>query len=155
MLHKMIDLKGLAPLDGVNGDCMTFHMRKKGKPLLLISTKYYFDYTKEGMPLENAVLEFGDRDKYPTRKVNNFFMDRTVIKEKEKKTPGQILSKPFKINILHIKYGKSAYHDDYIFTTLSAEEYRIKLLDWGIDYVDLIEESKMHTNNTVFEFGEV
>jgi len=155
MLHKIKNLKGLYNLKNIAGNCMTFHMRKDGKPLLLISSNFYYDYISEGKELENAVLKMGSIETYPRRKVNNFFIDDTVIKEKEKKLSGQILSRPMKINLFHIKYGKRLHQDDFIFTTLSKNEYENKLSDLGVSFIDLVEESKTHTGRTVFEFAEV
>ena len=54
MLHKIKKLKGLYNMKGLAGNCMTFHMRKDGKPLLLISSNFYYDYISEGRPLDHT-----------------------------------------------------------------------------------------------------
>ena len=44
--------------------------------------------------------------------------------------------------------------DDFIFTTLSKDEYKHKLSELGVSFVDLVEESKAYSNNSVFAFME-
>jgi len=154
MLHKIKKVEGLYNLKNIAGNCMTFHLRKDGEPLLLISSNHYYDYISEGKPLENAVLEMGSTDVYPRRKINNFFIDNTIIKESEKRIPGQILSKSMKINLFRVKYGKSLHQDDFIFTTLSRSDYISKLLELGVEFIGLSEESKNHSDNSVFAFME-